>query len=410
MARNAALAAWEVNDPWGRPLRLYRPTRSTPYLSATWYEPGVERQQRTTLGTDEADARRWCVDKATRLQRAQRRRRPDRPLQAGRALVEEYLNPDNQPDWDSTRTRSKARNLTRRFVDDRLLALPCEHWSTEDLRRVLLDAAGEGLARSYLQDVRNMLSGLVRVGVDLGYLDPDQITMASVRVPKAAGRTRRSGRPGAAHRRDVDHDDGFTFRVERRHLPAPERIHDLAAHLPRPYDTLVLLAAHSGLRWGEAIALRPGDIDQATRTIAVHRAIAEDTDGTLTEGLPKGRKRRMTFYPDVLAADIARLCDDARHDDDARGRLLFPSRTGCTLRRSNWNRRYWRPAHTAAGWEPEWTFHTLRHAAAVWMIYDLGSDLHDVADVLGHADVTVTQRVYVQAREGVAARLAALSA
>lgn len=51
----------------------------------------------------------------------------------------------------------------------------------------------------------------------------------------------------------------------------------------------------------------------------------------------------------------------------------------------------------------------MRHRAAVWMLYDKGFDVHDVADCLGHSDPTVTQRIYVQARQGVAARLARLA-
>lgn len=94
---------------------------------------------------------------------------------------------------------------------------------------------------------------------------------------------------------------------------------------------------------------------------------------------------------------------------DAQGAtdLLFPSRTGRPLRRSNFH-RYFKPARDEAGWEG-WTFHTLRHAAAVWMLEDQGRALHDVADLLGHRDSSVTQRIYVQAREDVARRLAALA-
>jgi integrase len=43
------------------------------------------------------------------------------------------------------------------------------------------------------------------------------------------------------------------------------------------------------------------------------------------------------------------------------------------------------------------------------MLYDRGFALHDVADVLGHRDVSVTQRIYVQAREGTAQRLASMA-
>ena len=87
--------------------------------------------------------------------------------------------------------------------------------------------------------------------------------------------------------------------------------------------------------------------------------------------------------------------------------LVFAAPKGGYLRRSNFGRRQWSPARDGAAWTDGWTFHTLRHCAAVWMLYDQNYDVHDVAEVLGHADPTITQRIYVQAREGVAERLAA---
>lgn len=405
MARNAPLASWAVNDAFDRPLRLYRPTPSSPYYGATWYEPSVERQQHTTLGRAEAEARRWCIDKAHRLTKAQRRRRPDRPLLPGRCLVEEYLNPDNQPGWGSPNTIMKAAAHARCAVPPRLLELPCEQWTTEDLRQAILDAVARGLRRSTLTSVRNTLGGIVRVGVDLHYLDADQINMASVRVPRNAGQSATGNRAGVPHRQNLPNDDGFTFRIERRHLPSLERIDAIVAQLPHPYDTMVALTAHAGPRWAEVAALEFGDVDTTERTIRICRTAVEA--GGLTIRPPKNRRHRLTFYPEFLAPSIEKVCDEARaRAADGGSSLLFPSRKDTILRRSNFNRRYWQAARNEVGWQPGWTFHTLRHCAAIWMLYDMHFDVHDVAEVLGHADPTVTQRIYVQSREGVASRLA----
>lgn len=141
MARNAPLRTWDIHDPYGRPLRLYRPTDGCRYFSATWYAPGVERQQRTTLGKNEERALAWCNAEADRLRRAQRRTRPERPRALGQALVEEYLNLDNQPGWGSPATYTKAENLVKVFVPPRLRQTACELWRTEDLRQIVLDGA-----------------------------------------------------------------------------------------------------------------------------------------------------------------------------------------------------------------------------------------------------------------------------
>ena len=50
------------------------------------------------------------------------------------------------------------------------------------------------------------------------------------------------------------------------------------------------------------------------------------------------------------------------------------------------------------GWRPEWSFHTLRHCAAIAMIEDLGWPITRVSQLLGHRDVSVTERLYLNGR------------
>jgi integrase len=191
----------------------------------------------------------------------------------------------------------------------------------------------------------------------------------------------------------------------RQNLPAIERSHLLAATLPHPYDVMALPTAYAGPRWGEVVALETGDVNTRDRTIHIRRTAVEA--GGMSIQPPKNRRHRLTFYPDHLAASVERVCDEARiRAADGGSSRLFPSRQDRIMRRSNFHRRYWQAARNQAGWHQGWTFHTLRHCAAVWMLFDLDCDVHDVAEVLGHADPTVTQRIYVQAREGVASRLA----
>src|SRR3546814_7412592 len=130
---------------------------------------------------------------------------------------------------------------------------------------------------------------------------------------------------------------------------------------------MVSLAATCGTRWGETVALRSEDVDTSTRTIQVRRTAVEK--GSMGFQAPKNGRYRATFYPESLAADVGRLCNEAAtREPDGGSTLLFPTREGTVLRRSNFHRRYWQTAREAAGWESGWSFHTLRHCAAVWMI------------------------------------------
>jgi integrase len=347
MARNAPLRVWDIHDNYGRPLRLYRPTASCRYLSTTWYEPGVERQQRTTLGTDLEEAVAWCETEVERLRRAQRRRRPDRPRALGQVLCEEYLNLDNQPGWDSPATVAKQTNLVKVFVPARLRNLPCEHWSTEDLRQIVLTASQQGYARSYLASLKAMLSGLVRLGVELGYFDPDQLTPSAVRVPRTGARSPAQPIRGVLPSVDLDDDDDdgeLLSPVFRHQLPTIDRIHALAEALPEPYRTMALLAAYSGMRWGELAALRYTDVDPAARIVHVRWAALETSGGKLYLRKPKNRRRRTTLYPALIADDITTAWTEAKSRAAQGGSdLMYPSPTGLVLRRSNFGRRQFRP-------------------------------------------------------------------
>ena len=157
-ARNRPIATWDVQDADGRPLRLYRPTRSCAYLSATWYEPGHERQQRTTLGTVEADARRWCSRRPSAFDgRNDAAGRTGRCSTVGNWCGSTSIRPTIP--MPVPRTVTKQRNLVRAFLPEMLLVTPCELWTTEAFRDALLVGV-PGHQRSYLQDARNIDVGL----------------------------------------------------------------------------------------------------------------------------------------------------------------------------------------------------------------------------------------------------------
>jgi integrase len=67
-------------------------------------------------------------------------------------------------------------------------------------------------------------------------------------------------------------------------------------------ELMANIAAYSGLRWGELIALTVQQIDQAARVITVDRKMIEVV-GRLHLEAPTGRKSRRTIYPRTTRSD-----------------------------------------------------------------------------------------------------------
>ena len=80
-----------------------------------------------------------------------------------------------------------------------------------------------------------------------------------------------------------------------------------------PHRVLVLLLGYTGLRWGEATALRVCDIDFARRRIDVRRAHS-DVGGRIVVGTPKSHQSRTVPVPRFLADELARLTS-GKHAD-----------------------------------------------------------------------------------------------
>lgn len=93
-------------------------------------------------------------------------------------------------------------------------------------------------------------------------------------------------------------------RAGSRHEPrflTPGEVEVLAASVP-PYDLLVRFTAYTGLRWGEAAALRAGDVDLLRRRVTVARSL--ERGGTAKD--TKTHSRRAVHLEVALADDVAR--------------------------------------------------------------------------------------------------------
>ena len=160
----------------------------------------------------------------------------------------------------------------------------------------------------------------------------------------------------------------------------------LLARLSEPVSVLVTVAALTGLRVGELLALRWQVIDVRAGTLKVQESVSGGQFQT-----PKTEKGIRTIPLGPFACDILR-----RH----RGRtletqptdLVFTSPTGRLYSASNLLRKVIQPAARSAGLG-RITWHQLRHVHSS-LLHNLGVPAKITQQQLGHASVATTLNIY----------------
>ena len=144
---------------------------------------------------------------------------------------------------------------------------------------------------------------------------------------------------------------------------------------------LLALGYGCGLRAGEVVRLRVGDIDSAQGIIRVVQA--------------KGRKdRNVMLSPEVLA--LLRQWWKARPSYDDRSvppqeRWLFPGRRRGQPMTTRQLSRLFHETADAAGIRKPVTLHSLRHSFATHLL-ERGTDIRVIQALLGHSKLETTAR------------------
>ncbi|MFI2105476.1 tyrosine-type recombinase/integrase [Isoptericola sp. NPDC019693] len=269
--------------------------------------------------------------------------------------------------------------------------------SVGDVERAMASWAAEGAGPSTVRQARLALSAVLTVAVRDGL----------VRANPARDARRPAGDVAARRAR----------RVGRTLTPTQSRalVTVLRREAGEPYATMADLAAGAGLRYGELAALRCGDVDLATGTLHVRRAVTEVTrddgpvpagrtrDGSLVWGAPKGGRERVTVVPAHLRGSLAALVEGRRGHE-----LVFVSvRSGDVprpIRRNTFARATrWTETVRALG-HPGFRIHDLR-ACFITNSLAAGVPPHVVREMAGHHDLTVTNG-YARAHDDALTRAA----
>jgi integrase len=172
--------------------------------------------------------------------------------------------------------------------------------------------------------------------------------------------------------------------VTKLKLDEPER----AARVQedRQDAELIRIAAYTGLRLGELLALRWDDVDLIDRRLVVHRAFSDRV-----EGPTKSWQARFLPIADAPAQAFARLAEHGEFTstDD----YVFCNRLGRPLDGSALRRRF-KAAAAAAGLRVL-RFHALRHGAG--SIIARQAEPRWIQGFLGHSKLTTTER-YLHAK------------
>lgn len=153
--------------------------------------------------------------------------------------------------------------------------------------------------------------------------------------------------------------------------------------------TLVRFLAYTGLRVGEALALRVGDVDWARSRVRVARTWTDDGKGGQMIGPPKNGKPRWAAAP-AFVMDLLRPLTAGQPDDA----WLFRAAREGPIWLHNWRTRVWYKALRDAGMEDEGvTIHSLRHTYASIAIA-AGADVKTLQRQLGQSSATITLDTY----------------
>lgn len=142
---------------------------------------------------------------------------------------------------------------------------------------------------------------------------------------------------------------------------------------------MIALAYGAGLRVSEISALKVRDLDFNTGHIVVRQG--------------KGKKDRITLFPDKLRAELIRSIAGK-----AGGDFLFESDFGGKLK-TRTIQAFFKTALRRSGIPKDAPFHSLRHSFATHLLEN-GVDIRYLQELLGHANIHTTQQYTHLTAEG----------
>jgi len=177
--------------------------------------------------------------------------------------------------------------------------------------------------------------------------------------------------------------------VQERAYLLPEQLSPLLNSLPEPCRKLVVIAALTGLRIGELLALRWKHVDLIHDVIHVRETVYE---GHFGSPKTKSSRRDVPMSQPVREAFLAQRSVLTGADAE---NLVFATRNGTPLNPKNLLRRVLQPTCRKLGL-PVVSWHGFRHTHAT-LLGEVGESLRTAQAILGHSDLKTTLNIYTHA-------------
>lgn len=173
----------------------------------------------------------------------------------------------------------------------------------------------------------------------------------------------------------------------------------LAATVGSRFEALYVLALTTGMREGELLGLRWQDLYLEEAYLQVRMAVQEAEKGyIIAEPKTAFSRRRISLTPTAVEAlRIHRIRQKEERLQcgaawDTTQDLVFPNTIGGLMIPHNLAKRDFKRILQSAGL-PDLHFHCLRHTAAT-LLLRRGVHAKVVSEMLGHADISITLRIY----------------
>lgn len=245
-----------------------------------------------------------------------------------------------------------------RYLDEVEFSAPV-HQCQKVLRDLCL--ANPHLKKSTVIHLKNFFSGIFTLALRLGYSGSNSNPFRLVKVPTAP-----------------DSEDTWAY--------APEEIEVMLRTLDMPYELIVLFFASTGLRKSEARGVQWGDVDLATGTLSVERAVWRTT--------VKTTKNKASKAPIPLVPNLAKRLAEFKSLKAKDGSFVFANSKGGPMDFDLAARRFIIPSLKKAGvvWHG---FHAFRRGLAT-TLHAQGIPDKEIQRILRHSNVNTTQACYVR--------------
>ncbi|QIX27513.1 site-specific integrase [Nocardioides sp. JQ2195] len=335
----------------------------------TYDDPATGLRKRSQVSGDTKKAASDALKKIR--ERVEKKQPPRDDTATFGSFAEQWISSSLEVSDRKQSTKTLYAGLTRSHViDSDLGRSPMNRIKASTVERFITQLRGKGLSDSTVRQVYTVARGIGDAAVRDRLITENPF--GQVKRPK------------------VEHREAAVLTVEEARVLVTE------AGGSR-YALLFELLINTGLRRGEALALKWSDVDLEGRTARVRKTLVRQ-GGDLIRTAPKSKKSDRTIPLSAAALDVLRRTKKRNAEDRLKAGskwhetgYVFVTEFGEPCDPRNALRALQVAAERAD--LPGVGLHTLRHTAATMML-NAGIPMATVSRIMGHASIAVTVDLY----------------